>query len=77
MHPWLTQYLRSCVPRSHPVVGVDRRWRASAAEGRIHLDELQVVPTLARALQRAAELQAETLSGAHPTWRALLERLRR
>jgi hypothetical protein len=57
--------------------GVDPRWRAAAAEGRIHLEELQVVPTLARALQMATELRAEARSGANPTWRALLERLRR
>ena len=52
--------------------GVDPRWRQAAAEGRIHLDELQVVPTFAAALAAAAEARA----GNNPKWRALLDRLR-
>lgn len=53
--------------------GVDPRWRRAAAEGRIHLDELHVVPTFAAALAAAAESRA---SG-NPKWRVLIDRLRR
>jgi len=57
--------------------GVDPRWRSAATDARIHLDELQLVPTLAMALERASLLAKQTEAGANPKWRALLDRLRR
>ena len=57
--------------------GVDPRWRKAAAEGRIHLDELHVVPTFAAALTTAQTLAAELRASRNPKWRALLDRLRR
>ena len=57
--------------------GVDPRWRRAAAEGRIHLDELYVVPTFAAALTTAQTLAAESRASGNPKWRALLDRLRR
>jgi hypothetical protein len=57
--------------------GVDPRWRSAAADARIHVDELQVVPTLAKALERARTLETQADAAANPKWRALLDRLRR
>jgi hypothetical protein len=57
--------------------GVDPRWRSAAADARIRLDELQVVPTFAKALERARALANEDDAAANPKWRALLDRLRR
>ena len=57
--------------------GVDPRWKAAAADGRIHLDELRVVASLADALRLARELAGQAEAKANPTWRALLDRLRR
>ena len=57
--------------------GVDPRWRAAAADARIHLDELHVVPTFAKALEAARTLSDRAEADANPKWRALLERLRR
>lgn len=57
--------------------GVDPRWRAAAADGRIHIDELEIVSTLEKALDRARALDAEAEADSNPKWRALLDRLRR
>lgn len=57
--------------------GVDPRWRAAAADAHIHLEELQVVPTLANALEQARMVVRQTEAAASPKWRALLDRLRR
>lgn len=57
--------------------GVDPRWRAAAADARIHLDELQVVPTFAEALEAARGVREHARTDDNPKWRALLERLRR
>jgi len=57
--------------------GLDPRWRASAAQARIDLGELQIAPTLAEALLSARALAAETEQQGRRRWRAFLERLRR
>lgn len=57
--------------------GVDPRWRAAAADARIHLDELEIASTLAKALERARMLADQAEADANPKWRALLDRLRR
>jgi hypothetical protein len=57
--------------------GVDPRWQAAASDARIHLEELQVVSTLARALEKARLLSNQIEAEANPKWRALLDRLRR
>jgi hypothetical protein len=57
--------------------GVDPRWQAAAADARIHLDELSVVSTFAKALATAEALAQGARAGASPKWRALLDRLRR
>ena len=57
--------------------GVDPRWRAAAADARIHLEELEIVPTLAKGLERARILASRADAEANPKWKALLDRLRR
>lgn len=57
--------------------GVDPRWQAAAADARIHLDELTVVSTFAKALATAKALIESARTDVSPKWRALLERLRR
>ncbi len=57
--------------------GVDPRWRAAAADARIHLEELEVVPTFAKGLERARILASQASAEANPKWKALLDRLRR
>jgi hypothetical protein len=57
--------------------GVDPRWQSAAADARIHVDELRRVPTLSKALELARTLASQADAAANPTWRALLDRLRR
>lgn len=57
--------------------GVNARWRAAAAQARIPLDELHVVPSFAEALETARQVTGKTAASGNPKWRALLERLRR
>ncbi len=57
--------------------GVNPRWQAAAAQARIPLDELHVVPTVAEALRTVHETMGRAASGNPLTWRALLDRLRR
>ncbi|MBW1832945.1 MAG: hypothetical protein JRJ10_14840 [Deltaproteobacteria bacterium] len=57
--------------------GVDARWRAAAADARIPLDELQIALDLRGAVAAAQAMAAGANDMAKPTWRALLDRLRR
>lgn len=57
--------------------GVDSRWRAAAAQARISLDELHVVPTFSQALKTMREAERHTAVGDTRKWRSLLDRLRR
>jgi hypothetical protein len=57
--------------------GVDSRWRAAAADARIPLDALQIAPDLGGAVAAAQAMAAGANDAAKPTWRALLDRLRR
>ena len=57
--------------------GVDPRWRAAAADARIHLEELNVEPTFAHALASAKTFHERVQSESNPKWKALLDRLRR
>lgn len=57
--------------------GIDFRWKAAAADARIPLDAMHVVPNLAEALAAARQLSEQTASRGRPKWQTLLDRLRR
>ena len=57
--------------------GVDSRWRAAAADARIPLDALEIAPDLCGAVAAAQTMAARANSATKPTWRVLLDRLRR
>lgn len=57
--------------------GIDPRWRRAAADAHVHLEELEVVATLATALEKARTFVGDAAADANPKWRALLDRLRR
>jgi hypothetical protein len=56
--------------------GVDARWRAAAADARIPLDALDLVPSLGGALRAAAERSDRRPRGRFSSWWARLRRLR-
>ncbi len=57
--------------------GVDRRWRAAAADARVPLDAFQISSDLAEALAEARNLASRAAKKRNSSWRALLDRLRR
>jgi hypothetical protein len=57
--------------------GVDFRWKAAAADARIPLDAMRVVPNLAEAIAAARKASAIPGKRADLKWRTLLDRLRR